>query len=71
MSRCETVPLSHPKYGAVDDVRGMGIPIKFSSASVSIDGAAPMPGEHNNFVYGEILGYSAEKISDMKVHNVI
>jgi CoA:oxalate CoA-transferase len=71
MSRCETVSLSHPKYGTVDDVRGMGIPIKFSNASAGIDGPAPMPGEHNNFVYGEILGYSAEKISDMKVHNVI
>jgi crotonobetainyl-CoA:carnitine CoA-transferase CaiB-like acyl-CoA transferase len=70
-ARRETVPLLHPKYGAVDDVRGMGIPIKFSNAAAGFDGSAPMLGEHNEFVYGEILGYSAEKIKELKVHNVI
>lgn len=71
VSRQETVPLLHPKYGAVDDVRGMGIPIQFSNAAAGFDGSAPMLGEHNEFVYGEILGYSAEKIKELKVHNVI
>ena len=71
VSRRETVPLLHPKYGAVDDVRGMGIPIKFSNAAAELDDAAPMIGEHNDLVYGEILGYSAEKISDLKIRGVI
>ncbi|MGH9740067.1 MAG: CaiB/BaiF CoA transferase family protein [Candidatus Acidiferrales bacterium] len=71
ISRRETVPLVHPKYGAVDDVRGMGIPIKFSNAAAGLDDSAPMLGEHNEFVYGEILGYSAEKINDLKIRNVI
>jgi len=71
ISRGETVPLLHPKYGAVDDVRGMGIPIKFSNAAVGLDDSAPMLGEHNEFVYGEILGYSSEKIKELKAHNVI
>lgn len=71
VSRHETVPLVHPKYGAVDDVRGMGIPIKFSNAAVGLDDSAPMLGEHNDFVYGEILGYSPEKIKELKIHSVI
>ena len=71
VSRRETVPLLHPKYGAVDDVRGMGIPIKFSNAAVGLDDSAPMLGEHNDFVYGEVLGYSAQKINELKLHNVI
>ena len=70
-SRCETVPLVHPKYGAVDDVRGMGIPIRFSNAAVGLDNSAPMIGEHNDFVYGEILGYSSEKIQELKAQKVI
>jgi CoA:oxalate CoA-transferase len=71
VSRHETVPLLHPKYGAVDDVRGMGIPIRFSNAAAGLDGSAPMLGEHNEFVYGEILGYSSEKIQELKSQKVI
>ena len=33
VARGETVRLEHPKYGAVDEVYGMGIPIKFSGAA--------------------------------------
>jgi CoA:oxalate CoA-transferase len=69
--RHETVPLLHPKYGAVDDVRGMGIPIKFSNAAAELDDSAPMLGQHNEFVYGEILGYSPEKIRELKSQKVI
>ena len=71
VSRRETVPLVHPKYGNVDDVRGMGIPIKFSNASVGLEDSAPMLGEHNDFVYGELLGYSPEKIKELKANSVI
>jgi crotonobetainyl-CoA:carnitine CoA-transferase CaiB-like acyl-CoA transferase len=69
--RHETVPLLHPKYGAVDDVRGMGIPIKFSNAAAGFEGSAPMLGEHNEFVYGDLLGYSDEKIKELKIQKVI
>lgn len=69
--RRETVPLVHPKYGAVDDVRGMGIPITFSNSAAGSTDSAPLLGEHNDYVYGEILGYSDEKIKALKLHNVI
>jgi crotonobetainyl-CoA:carnitine CoA-transferase CaiB-like acyl-CoA transferase len=71
LSRHETVSLVHPKHGVVDDVRGMGIPIQFSNAAAVLDDSAPMLGEHNDFVYCEILGYSAETIKELKLHKVI
>lgn len=71
VSRRETVPLVHPKYGNVDDVRGMGIPIRFSNAAVGLEDSAPMLGEHNEFVYGELLGYSPETIRELKANSVI
>src|ERR1700722_13786939 len=47
VSRGETVPLAHPKYGAVEEVYGMGMPIKFSGADAGFDQPPPELGEHN------------------------
>ncbi len=47
VSRGETVPLIHPKYGKVEDVYGMGMPIKFSGAQAGFDQPPPGLGEHN------------------------
>ena len=38
----------HPKYGAVEDVYGMGMPIKFSRAQAGFDAPPPGLGEHNH-----------------------
>jgi crotonobetainyl-CoA:carnitine CoA-transferase CaiB-like acyl-CoA transferase len=70
-ARGETVPLAHPKYGMVDDVYGMGMPIRFSGATVGFDQPAPALGEHNDAVYGDVLGYSSQKIQELKAQNVI
>jgi len=69
--RRETVPLLHPKYGAVEDVYGMGIPITFSGSSVGFTQPPPAPGEHNDLVCGKILGYSQERIAQLKIQKVI
>ncbi len=71
IARGETVPLTHPTYGAVDDVYGMGMPIRFSKAVVGFDQPAPALGEHNDAVYGGVLGYSLEKIRELKTLKVI
>lgn len=71
VARGETVQLSHPKYGQVEDVYGTGIPIKFSAASAGFDQPPPEIGEHNQEVYGQILGYSAEKIEELRAQGVI
>jgi CoA:oxalate CoA-transferase len=71
VARGETVPLLHPKFGAVDDVYGMGMPIKFSAAWVGFDQPAPQPAEHNDAVYGDLLGYSPERIEELRLQRVI
>ncbi|MEJ2244832.1 MAG: CoA transferase [Acidobacteriota bacterium] len=71
IKRGETVPLTHPKYGAVEDVYGMGMPVLFSGSNVGFDQPPPELGEHNDLVYGEILGYTPEKIAELKAQKVI
>lgn len=71
VERAETVPLAHPKYGPVEDVYGMGMPIKFSHAEAGFDQPPPELGEHNADVYGGLLGYSSERIADLKARQVI
>lgn len=71
VSRGETVKLAHPKYGEVDDVYGMGMPLKFSGAQVGFDQPPPGVGEHNEAIYGGILGYSSERIAELQRDGVI
>ncbi len=71
LARGETVPLTHPKFGAVEEVYGSGIPIKFSDADVGFNRAAPAMGEHNELVYGQMLGYTAERIAALRAEGVI
>lgn len=69
--RGETVPLQHPKYGTVEDVYGMGMPMTFSGSYVGFDQPPPELGEHNDMVYGQVLGYPAERIAKLKAQKVI
>ncbi len=71
VQRGETVPLLHPKYGAVEDTYGMGMPMKFSASQVGFDQPPPALGEHNDMVYGQILGYSSERIAELRAKKVI
>ena len=71
VSRGETVPLAHPKYGMVEDVYGMGMPIKFSRAQAGFDQPPPGLGEHNREVYCDLLGYSTERLEELKAKRVI
>ncbi len=71
IARGETVPLTHPKFGAVGDVYGMGLPIRFSGSTAEFDRPAPALGEQNEAVYGGILGYSSEKIQELRSKKVI
>jgi crotonobetainyl-CoA:carnitine CoA-transferase CaiB-like acyl-CoA transferase len=69
--RGEVVPLVHPKYGAVEDVYGMGMPFTFSGSRIGFDQPPPELGEHNDTVYGRFLGYSPEKIAALRSKKVI
>lgn len=71
LRRGDTVPLSHPTYGAIDDVVGMGVPIVFSDAETGFSAPAPDLGEHNDLVYGGLLGYSPQTIAAWRADGVI
>ena len=71
VQRGETVPLLHPKYGTVEDVYGMGMPFTFSGSNVGFDQPPPALGEHNDMVYGRVLGYSSERIAGLRAQKVI
>jgi crotonobetainyl-CoA:carnitine CoA-transferase CaiB-like acyl-CoA transferase len=70
-AREETVTLQHPVYGDVADIIGTGVPIAFSAASTGADSPAPRLGEHNDMIYGGMLGYSAERLAQMRSAGII
>jgi len=70
LRRGETAPLSHPLHGAVDDVYGPGLPIRFSAAETTL-GVAPLLGEHNEDVYRELAGYSPAQVAGLRSRGVI
>ena len=61
----------HPTYGMVDEIYAMGLPILFSGATAGFDQPPPELGEHNQRVYGEILGYDAERIAELRAQGII
>jgi crotonobetainyl-CoA:carnitine CoA-transferase CaiB-like acyl-CoA transferase len=71
LARRETVPLEHPLYGHVADVIGMGVPIAFSGSDAPTMRPAPQPGQDNDLVYGEWLGYGADGVDRLRANQVI
>ena len=71
LERGETVPLEHPEFGRVADVIGMGVPIRFSDASVGSDRPAPAVGQDNGLVYGDWLEYGEARVNALHAAGVI
>ena len=70
-TRGATVPLEHPKFGVVEDVYGIGMPIRFSGATAGFDQPPPEIGEHNQQIYGDMLGYSATQLEELRTKGVV
>jgi crotonobetainyl-CoA:carnitine CoA-transferase CaiB-like acyl-CoA transferase len=71
LRRGETAPLLHPQHGRVADMVGMGVPIVFSEGATGFERPAPDLGEHNDLVYGELLGYSPQAIAALRADGAI
>jgi crotonobetainyl-CoA:carnitine CoA-transferase CaiB-like acyl-CoA transferase len=71
VGRGDTMPLAHPVHGRVADIYGTGLPVAFSEASAGFDRPAPMLGQHNQQVYGDLLGYSRQRLDELKEGGVI
>lgn len=72
VARKETMAVAHPCYGSTVDLRTAGIPIHFSDAGTGFDEALPIRiGEHNREIYGELLGYSEERLRELEAAGVL
>ncbi len=60
--------VTHSKMG---EVRVDGIPAHFSETDWAIERGAPCLGEHNDLVFGELLGHSAEELEDFRAAGVL
>jgi crotonobetainyl-CoA:carnitine CoA-transferase CaiB-like acyl-CoA transferase len=70
VARGETMRLSHPA-AENEDVYGPGVPIVFSDATIDLSQPPPGIGEHNQEVYGDLLGYSTGELKELKSTGVI
>ncbi len=62
------IELDHPELGrTVSDAS----PVRLSSTPAGYTRAAPLPGQDNDYVYGELLGIGADKIAELKKGGVI
>jgi len=59
------------EYPGVGKVPIPGIAIKMSETPGSIDRRAPKPGEHNEEVYGRLLGLTREEVGRLRAEGVV
>lgn len=70
-ARGMVVPLEHPSAGTVQGAVAAGLPLNFSRAHAALDRPAPALGQDNPRVYGEMLGYTPERLADLQARGVI
>lgn len=62
------VDLPHAKLGRIPVT---GVPFKLSKSPGSIDHLGPELGQHNEEIYGELLGLSTSEIEQLRTDGVI
>jgi benzylsuccinate CoA-transferase BbsF subunit len=60
--------INHPELG---DCPYEGYPVKLSRTPAFVHGRAPMLAEHNQYVYGELLGMTDAEIAGLREREVI
>lgn len=62
------VDIEHPELGKI---KNLGAPFKLPASPGGPSQAAPLLGQHNNEVYGDILGLSTEDIDQLKTDGAL
>jgi crotonobetainyl-CoA:carnitine CoA-transferase CaiB-like acyl-CoA transferase len=62
------VELEHPIYGPV---KITGTPLKLSETPGRVERLAPLPGEHNEAIYVDLLGHSKEDLARWQAEGVV
>jgi crotonobetainyl-CoA:carnitine CoA-transferase CaiB-like acyl-CoA transferase len=65
------IDLAHPTYGPIPGAKGIGMPVKFINNPVQFDQPAPALAQHNEEIYGRLLGLDQEKLQALKEQGVI
>jgi succinate--hydroxymethylglutarate CoA-transferase len=60
--------IRHPKAGIINQI---GIPMKFSQTKSEIRSPPPLLGEHTDEVLRTLLGYNAQRISELHAKGVV
>jgi crotonobetainyl-CoA:carnitine CoA-transferase CaiB-like acyl-CoA transferase len=60
--------VTHPMIGRV---RVDGLPMHLSETDWKMTEGAPLLGQHNPYVYGELLGLSGKEIGDLRSAGII
>jgi CoA:oxalate CoA-transferase len=71
VARNETIPVVHPDLGVIPGLRTAGVPVRFGQADLVYDKPAPHLGEHTDQVLMGLLGYSSEKVAQLRDTGVI
>jgi crotonobetainyl-CoA:carnitine CoA-transferase CaiB-like acyl-CoA transferase len=67
-ARCTLQTISSSGF---DELQTFRTPIRFSNAEMAIRGGAPLLGEHNGRVLGDLLGYSSDQIAALTSAGVL
>ena len=59
------------KHTEMGDVRVDGMPVHLSETEWKIERGAPCLGEHNDYVFGELLGLSADEVVSLREEGVL
>jgi len=60
--------ITHPVVGKVTV---MGSPLRFDEEPPTVDAPSPTLGQHNDLIYGKLLGLSAKEIASLKEQGVL
>jgi crotonobetainyl-CoA:carnitine CoA-transferase CaiB-like acyl-CoA transferase len=67
-SRGFTIEMEHPETGKLDVT---GLPARFSAIPDLAYFHSPLLGQHNDFVFGEVLGHPLERVEELKAAKAI
>lgn len=71
LARDMVLDLEHPLHGPIPGAKAIGMPVKFLNNPVQFDQPAPALGQHNEDVYGRLLGLERAKLAELKEQGVI
>jgi formyl-CoA transferase len=69
--RGAVLALTHPTIEDIEPAYGSGMPLRFARSSTGYDRPAPMLGQHNDEVYGELLGLDGDALGALRDAGVI